>query len=176
MSLINPIKVCLLFNSMRKGAVTNLYLSLLSHADHKRYTYEIYALETAEFSMKNEFEKIGVSVYEPDTKQLLYRLISFMHWLKTHKPNIVHSHLSKANFFGPIAAGLSGIHIRIVTHHTVKSGYSIAIKTAIRFANRFCSAKTFVSQAVKQSYLNWKKSNVERVIYNGVDIHEIKNN
>jgi len=110
---------------MRRGAVTNLYLSLMTYANHSIYHYQIYTLEKAEFSLKSEFEKMGINVNEPTISLgIITRCISFIAWLMFHRPQIVHSHLSKANFIGPFSSFMSRIPIRIVTHHTIKSGYS----------------------------------------------------
>jgi len=41
--------------------------------------------------------------------------------------------------------------------------------------NNICTAKTFVSQTVMESFSHWRQTKFDRVIYNGIDVMELSN-
>lgn len=127
------------------------------------------------------FRDAGLDVRDLRRKGLVNPLIvkDLISEFRNYSPDIVHTHLQKADFYGRLGAVFSGVKNICSTYH----GYSTSHKTAsdeqpglldkldditIRISN---SRLIAVSESVKHFLINRSQHNKDRVciIYNGID-------
>jgi Glycosyltransferase len=130
------------------------------------------------------FENMGVNVYNLAERGLFNPKIYFKlkKVLKELDPDIVHTHLLKADFYGRLAAKKNGVKHIISTCHNDSTIHKRSANPDRKnifdridnFILDFTNSNVIcISQKVK-NYLSWRKSNLDMsrvdVIYNGIDI------
>ncbi|MCC6885646.1 glycosyltransferase family 4 protein [Ignavibacteria bacterium CHB1] len=130
------------------------------------------------------FENMGVNVYNLAERGLFNPKIYFKlkKVLKELDPDIVHTHLLKADFYGRLAAKKNGAKHIISTCHNDSTIHKRSANPDRKnifdridnFILDFTNSNVIcISQKVK-NYLSWRKSNLDMsrvdVIYNGIDI------
>lgn len=167
------IKIVYIINSFALGGAEKLLLNFCRALDKNKFEIAICTV-TGGGPLEEEFEKLGVQIkiFSKKNKLGLGVIWQIKYFLKEFRPQIVHTHLFAADFWGKLAAILAGVPVIITTEHSVnlEEGW---LKEQIK---RLLSLKTdmtvAVSNAVKDFYVNKVGLNAKKmvVIYNGVDI------
>lgn len=181
----NKIKIIHVISNLSLGGAQILLLDILKNLK-KKNDLEIYliAIDSGEYIEK--FEKNGISVI--DLKEIglinLNVLSKLKKILKDIKPDIVHTHLLKADFYGRIAAKQSGVPVIYSTCHNYSShhkGADINKKTIFDFIDNsvisYSKSNLIAISEIVRKYLINRKSEFEKiteVIYNGLDISKEK--
>ncbi|WP_214844327.1 glycosyltransferase family 4 protein [Exiguobacterium sp. s150] len=166
-------KIVYIINHFRPGAIPNILKDIAPHISNE---FDVKVLSLQKFnkepSLFDEFEKIGVEVQSLNVNKC--QLISTFHklrqFIREQKPDIIHSHLGRADFFSAICKNRSSR--LITTFHSMQSNYNHITKLSYYFTNRLADHRTSVSDAVRDS---WKSnsSNCDNItIYNPVSIND----
>lgn len=169
-------------NLSQGGAQVLLYDILINLKKKNEFDIKVITIDSGEYIKK--FEEAGIKVIDLKKKGLLNLniLSDLKKILKELKPDIVHTHLNKADFYGRIAARQVGVRIifstchNYSTHHNgaainKRSFFDIIDNFVIKYSN--CNLIA-ISNVVKQYliYRNAEFGKITQVIYNGVNIEK----
>jgi glycosyltransferase involved in cell wall biosynthesis len=126
--------------------------------------HEVFIITSNNEAFKDFLKKNGLSFYISDMffKFDILSILKIAHFVKKHKIDIIHTHLSKANVIGALAGRISNIKSVSTAHGINKKGQYIYSDKVI------CVSKAVVqnlaSQGVKEDRLC--------LIYGGIDINK----
>lgn len=179
------IKIVYIISHLNTGGAQILVLDILKHLKQKRdLSISIISIDSGEYI--NVFKKEGIETIDLGEKGLVNAKIYFKlkKILNSIKPDIVHTHMLKADFYGRIAAKHAGVKViystchNYSTHHkgadvNKQSVFDIIDNFVISYSNSHLIA---ISEIVKKYLINRKSNYVKitEVIYNGVDIGKEK--
>ena len=132
---------------------------------------------TGSAPLLTKFEEKGVPVKKlPMKGRVSYRTYSDLTaYLNAEEPDIVHTHLYRADIYGVLAARKAKVPVVISTKHNTdefrkKGGLWVFID---RVSMKRCSKLIAVSNAIKDFFIKYEKApeNNWVVIYNGVDLN-----
>lgn len=181
------------------GSAKNTYLSLLG-LKKKGYDLSLVSGASLESEMKHEeYEATEIDIQKLKSEGIdfircssLVRRIHFANdfkaflslWkiFKKNKPQIIHTHSSKAGLLGRIAAKLAGVPARVHTPHGhVFQGYFGPVKTRFfifleRRATRLTDRIIALTQREKEDYVKFKiaKQNKLAVIHSGIELDKYR--
>lgn len=150
---------------------------LAQNLDHQRFELGICVNEYQGNCFGEKFEKLGARIFNLDIKPGLgsshRQIMGLCRFFKQYKPDVVQTHVLKANLFGTIAARMAGVPVVITTEMTLKDTASTALR---RFRDRLLqpfaafminrSDKFMVtSEYIKRQWINRKNSDRLEVIY-----------
>lgn len=178
---MNKIKLIHIISNLSLGGAQILLLDILKNLQKdEQMEIKVICLDSGEF-VRN-FTECGIDVIDLKEKGLLNFKILFKlkKILKDINPDIVHTHLNKADFYGRVAAKLCGVKHIFSTCHNYSSHHEGADINTISLFDRIDNAVikytdsyiVAISEIVKRFILNRDgnfKSRTE-VIYNGIDI------
>ncbi|HAY32787.1 MAG TPA: glycosyltransferase [Ignavibacteria bacterium] len=178
---MNKIKLVHIISNLSLGGAQILLLDILKNLKKdERIDIKVICLDSGEF-VRN-FSESGIEVIDLKEKGLLNIKILFKlkKILKNLNPDLVHTHLNKADFYGRVAAKLSGAKHIITTCHNYSSHHEGADINSISVFDRIDNAVikytdsyiVAISEIVKRFILN-RNSNFKsrtEVIYNGIDV------
>jgi len=184
--LNKKIKIVYIISNLGLGGAQVLVFDILNNLIKKDdLDLSVITIDSGDYIEK--FEKAGIKLYDLKEKGLINPFIFFKmkKVLKDLKPDIVHTHLLKADFYGRLAAKKAGVPLIISTIHaysTRHTGADIKNKSLNdrldNFAIKYSDCKLIaVSKIIKEYLVNRDESfekNTE-VIYNGVNIEKSKN-
>lgn len=170
------------------GSAENTFLTLKG-LDKSRYEVSLIAgpVEDPSQDRRKQIEESGVNDIEvPQLRRninLFYdfpALLKIRRLLKREKPDIVHTHTSKAGLLGRLAARLAGVPSIIHTPHGhVFFGYFGALKTRIfilfeKLASRITDRTIALTPREKADYLSYKVTGEDKlvVIPSGIELHK----
>ena len=179
--MINKIKVVHIISNLNiGGAQILLYDILKSLKEHTDLDLSIITIDSGEYIKK--YNDAGLKVIDTEEKGLVNPKIYFKlkKILKSIGPDIVHTHLNKADFYGRIAAKRAGVPLIISTCHnysTTHTGADINKKSFFDVIDNFVinyskSSLIAISKLVKQYLIkrNPAYGKITEVIYNGLDV------
>lgn len=169
-----------IISNLSLGGAQTLLFDIISYLNLKNDIENyVVTIDSGEY-MSKFFDK-GFNVIDLKEKGLINPKIYFklMKTLKKLKPDIVHTHLNKADFYGRIAAKHAGVPLILSTCHnysTTHTGADINKKSLFDYIDNFVIKYTdsymiAISQLVYKYLINRNpkfKSKTE-VIYNGVN-------
>ncbi len=164
-------KLLYVVNVFRDAAVPNILLDIVPFL-LGQYEIRVLSLETPDWDSNAvaSLRGAGVPIDSLDCSRFgiaraFFRLRAY---ILHHTPDLVHSHLGRADILTPLAAPRGTATIS--TLHNVKRGHSIATRIAYRVVDRCIDYRTAVSCTVKDSW--YKTGTIKapcKVIYNPVD-------
>lgn len=100
-------------------------LNILAHnMDHTKYELGICVYEYNENDFGKKFQELGGKIYNLNIPSRVYNkhqeFLSLYRFFKEEKPDIVQTHVLKANLYGTIAARLARVPVVIATEMTLK--------------------------------------------------------
>ncbi len=150
---------------------------LAQNLDHQKFELGVCVNEYQENSFGNKFEGLGAKIFNLDIKPGLgynYRqILELSRFFKQYKPDIVQTHVLKANLFGSIAAKMAKVPAVITTEMTLKDTAPTAMKrlrdcfiqpAALFMINR---ADKFMvtSEYIKRQWTGFKTNDRLELIY-----------
>lgn len=168
------IKIIYIINSFVLGGAEKMLLNLCRGLDKEKFDISVCSV-TGGGVLANEFEKnnIKVKIFKKQGKVGLGVILQIYRFLKEEKPQIVHTHLFSADFWGKVAAIFAGVPVIITTEHSVNLDEKW-LKQKIKWLLSFFTYKIVaVSNGVREYYVSKVKINENKfiVIYNGVDLN-----
>lgn len=168
-------KILYLCESLKIGGAEQLILTTLKYLDRNKFYPVVYCIEDRG-ELADEIKNIGINVNNLNKKLYLWNILIIFDLLRIfnkEKPDILHTHLFYANYFGRIAALFFRIPIVIITEHGTYSNFKRFYHYWIdSFLVLFTDKIIAVSYAVKRYILKHSiiPSSKITVIYNGVDM------
>lgn len=155
------VKVFHLITSLNIGGTERFLLTVLKNLQEK-YDFTVGCLKERG-QIADEIEKLNISVIK-------FNFLSLIKYLKKNKPQIIHTHLYRANILGRLAGKLAGISTIISSQRSIdgwKRFYHIWLD---KWTANFCNLIIANSQAAKNILITREKIPPEKiiVIYNGV--------
>jgi len=179
--LKDKIKLVHIISNLSLGGAQVLLFDIL-HYLSKKNDLEIYVITIDSGEYIEKFKKAGIKVFDLMEKGLVNPKIYFKmkKLLKYLNPDIVHTHLNKADFYGRIAAKKTGVKLIYSTCHNYSTHHKGADvnKTSIfdyidNFVVKYSGSYLIaISEIVKKYLINRDKrfDSITDVIYNGVNI------
>ena len=175
-----------IISDLGPGGAQVLLFDILNNLDQQGdLNFSVITINSGEYI--EQFERSGIKVYNIKEKGLLNPKIYFKlkKLISEIDPEIVHTHLHKADFYGRIAAKNCKIPVIISTCHNYSTSHNSANENKITFIDRIDdlvikyseSYIVAISKVVQKYLINRNKSheNIIKVIYNGVNIQKLKN-
>lgn len=175
------IKVIHIISNLSIGGAQLLLFDIIKNLQKEDVEIEVITIDSGSYIEK--FEKAGIIVHDLKCKGLINPAIFFKlkQILKVLKPDIVHTHLLKADFYGRIVSKQLKIPIIFTTCHNdstthkqnkknKKNIFDLIDNWVIDYTN---SSIIAISERVKQFLINRKDSKLSqkiKVIYNGIEI------
>jgi len=170
------------------GSAENTFLTLKG-LDKSRYEVSLIAgpVDDPSQDRRDQIEESGVRYIQvPQLRRNIHlfydftALLKIYRFLKREKPDIIHTHTSKAGLLGRLAARLARVPSIIHTPHGhVFFGYFGALKTKIfilfeKLASRITSKIVALTPREKSDYLSFKVTSEEKlaVIPSGIELHK----
>ncbi len=183
--MITKIKLVHIISNLSQGGAQLLLFDILKNLKSKKdLEITVITLDSGEYIGK--FDSEGIKTFDLNLKGLVNPRIYFKlkKFLKDLNPDIVHTHLHKADFYGRIAARHLKVPVIISTCHNYstshknadmskRSFFDIVDNFVIRHSGSYLIA---ISGVVKEYLIRRDKELVHKteVIYNGVDISKEK--
>lgn len=170
---MNKINILYIIWSLGLGGAEKVVIDLCKKIDKDKFHPTVCCLNDKGV-FADELEDVGIEViplykkpkFDPYIICKIYKLI------KNKQTDLVHTHLWTANFWGRIAAKLSGVKVIVITEHNVdvwkKRTHFWADKLLSFITNKIIA----VSNKVKEFYIKMTKISPDKfiTIYNGVDL------
>lgn len=114
-----------IISSMEIGGAQQLLLDLCVETRERGHQVKVLALRGG--PMTAEFRREGVEVEELPDHGLcsLLTLLELVAWLRHDRPDLVHTHLGKADGYGRVAARLAGVRAVVSTVHNIEKWKSL---------------------------------------------------
>ncbi len=173
------IRVLHLISTLGLGGAEQLLLTTAKHLDRSQYALRVIAL-SAPLDLAPDFERIGIPVEHLglrgslDWHRGLFRLAGR---LKSYRPQILHTHLPYANFYGRLAGLMAGVPIFATTLHSTEYSHweSTRLRFRVRRAIDVAAARWLpihylsISECVKEDYRRHVGLSDVDVLYNYID-------
>lgn len=178
-------KIVHIISNLSLGGAQTLLFDIVNNLRLKEDTeVTVITLDSGEFVKK--FKEAGINVIDLNEEGLVNVKIFFKlkKVLKELNPDIVHTHLLKADFYGRMAAKHAGVPVIYSTCHNYSSHHKGADidKTSVfdlidNFVIRYTKSNLIAISEIVKKYLINRKScfeNITEVIYNGVNTEKEK--
>lgn len=176
----NKLKIVYIISHLNIGGAQTLVFDILKYLNKKKdLDISIITIDSGENI--NKFRSEGINIINISEKGLVNPKIFFKlkESLRKIKPDIVHTHMLKADFYGRIAAKQVGVPLIYSTCHNYSSHHKGADVNKISIFDKIDNAVIFYSDSkliaiseIVKKYLvnrNEKFKAITEVIYNGVD-------
>lgn len=167
-------KILYLIENLKIGGAEQLLLTTVKYLNRHKFYPVVYCLcEKGEIGQ--EIERLGIRVEALNERTNLWNFTlvrKIRHVLKAERPDILHTHLFYANYFGRLSAILAGKPVVVITEHGTHSNFKCFYHHWIDFILSFFTSKIIaVSKAVKEYLASHTliPENKITVIYNAVD-------
>ncbi|MBN1326231.1 glycosyltransferase [Candidatus Falkowbacteria bacterium] len=168
------IKIIYIVNSFVLGGAENMLLHLCRAINKEKFEIFVCSVNGGGI-LASEFEKIGIKpkIFKKKSKIGLSVIWEIYKFIKEVKPQIVHTHLFAADFWGKIAAILAGVPVIVTTEHSVNLDENWLKQKIKWFLSFFTDKIVAVSNGVRYYYIQKVKINKDKfeVIYNGVNLN-----
>lgn len=178
-------KICVLHVAEAAGGVERYLETLFKYTDHNQVENILICSQNYDYErIKQLADRVIVikMAHQIDSKADFKSIKAIRHYIEQIKPDIVYAHSSKAGALARIAD--LGINNKVIynPHGWAFNMQQSAKKKEMykwveRISAHFCDKIVCISDAERESALREKicKSNKLQVIYNGIDLEEIKN-
>ena len=167
------IKILHIINSLGIGGAEVQLINLIRNLDDSNFSSTVCCVASGG-PLANELEKLGINVvvlgqkrkFDPRVLLPLYR------FMKKEHVDIVHTHLSRANLWGRIAARLAGVPVIITTEHGLNLWKNSIHITVNRILSEFTDQIIAVSDAGKRIRIQRERIKPKKLvtIHNCVDL------
>lgn len=168
------IKITHIIGRLGFGGAERLLLDLCRKIDKSKFAVSVLVLQENN-PMAGLFEEAGVDVvYFHKKSKLDFGIVRRVaNHLRAEKPDIVHTHLFSADYFGGKAARLAGVTQTISTKHDILSEGAWRDYLGRRSRQQFRKIIA-ISQATRDYLIREEKIPLEKiiVIYNGVEANK----
>lgn len=162
--------------SFKPGAIPNIFSEILPYII-KYYKVSIIVFEEepdiySEYSM---IKNLGINFYFLKCKkwQICKTYITLRRCIKSIQPDIIHSHLGRADIISTLANWKKIPHIG--TFHSVRKNFSPVTLLMFKIIDPLIDIRTGVSQTVIDDfYISFFLKSLHRVIYNPVSANRLK--
>ncbi|MCK5146605.1 glycosyltransferase [bacterium] len=118
---MNKIRIAYVINNLTVGGAEKLLLNTIQVLDQSQFEIHVIPL-LSPLTLLDQFVTTGAMVHPINMKNkrdctCLFKLI---HYFKKNKIEIVHTHLTEADFWGRLSAILAGIPIILATEHSIE--------------------------------------------------------
>ncbi len=172
---MKKIKIIYIIPALDFGGAERIIVDIIKNLNQEKFIVKIICMKRSGF-WGIELKNYGISLILLGQKNgtSLTSLIRLIKILKQENPDIVHTHLFGADFYGSIAARLAGIKYVVSTEHNLN--YSEGkIKSIIKiFISKLFNNIIVVSGAVKIYIMKnyFVKAEKILIIYNGIDVNK----
>lgn len=177
-----PLRVLHLIDTLRPGGAERLVLTTVKHLDPERFTSVVVTLFPP-LDLKEDLERLGVLVHYLGLRGPLdWRrgVLALAGLLWQYRPDILHTHLLYANFYGRLAGLLTRVPSIVTSLHHLDYTHWTSDRLRFRFrkfadrtAGRLLNTSFIaVSQAVRDDYVRHFGLKGVEVIYNYLDLAE----
>jgi L-malate glycosyltransferase len=171
------IKIIYITGPLVFGGAERFNIDLVNNLDKNIFDPQIISIHNKDF-VGEEFDKQGLKIkkFIKKYKIDLGLIFKLRKYLKSEKPDIIHTQLFAGDAWGRIAAILAGVPAIVLTEQNVTSN-DIWLRRKVKYILSFFTHKTFaISQGVKESMIKEGISTKKlQVIYNGIEIDKFKN-
>lgn len=165
------IKIMQLIPTLGLGGAERVVVDLAKNLDREKFSVKVVCLKSlGELAADLSAAGISVELLGRPSAPIIFSFFKLIKFLKRERPDIVHTHLFGADFYGRLAARLAGVKIIVSTEHNLNFAEGFLKKIAKSATGRLANSIIAVSSAVKD-YLIKKEgisANKIKVIYNGV--------
>lgn len=173
------LRVVHLIDTLRPGGAERLVLTTVKHLDPQRFRSVVVALFPP-LDLKKDLERVGAPVqYLGLRGPFDWRrgVLSLAGLLRRYRPDILHTHLLYANFYGRLAGFLARVPVIVTTLHHLDYTHWTSDRPRFKFrkfvdrvAGRLLNAGFIaVSRAVRDDYARHFGLRDVEVIYNYLD-------
>ena len=167
------IRVCLVVNSLLFGGVEKVIENYLKGFNTKEFEFSIISQDDASKECIEYFKSLGFQVFivTHKRKNFIKNFTEIKKIIKNENYDIIHSHMSKTNFYVLKIAKQYGVKTRINHYHNVFEGNFIKIqvtKCLNRLCDKYATDNIFCSEAVEKLLGKYKKPGF--VLYNAIEI------
>lgn len=168
------IKVTHIIGRLTYGGAEKLLLDLCRKIDKDKFEVSVVVLQDNN-PLAEAFENAGIKLeYFHKKNKLDFGIVNRVaKYLQEEKPDVVHTHLFGADYWGGLAAKKAGVKKIISTKHDVLDEGFLRSYLG-RKTRRTFDKVVAISKATSEFLIEKEKIDVERVqvIYNGIDVHK----
>lgn len=168
---MGKIKIIHIIGKLQMGGAERLLYDLCRKMDKERFSVRVVTVHGGGAAQKL-FEQAGIPVmnFEKKGKWDFAAIDALADYLRSERPDVVHTHLFAGDFWGGIAARRAGVNTLISTRHDVlKEGWPRDFLG--RIARRKCDKVVAISQFIFDHIVKKEGIAFEKVetIYNGIE-------
>ncbi len=174
---MSKIKIIHIISSLNIGGAEALLFDLVENMNRDKFDIKILCFfKQGGFVNKFVNSDINITFLEEERKSYIKLFPKIINFLKEEKPDVVHTHLFGADFFGVFAAKFAKIKNIVSTEHNLNKGEgylkNICKFISIRFVKKIISISNAVKVYINKHYFVFGKK--IRVINNFVEIDKWK--
>jgi glycosyltransferase involved in cell wall biosynthesis len=167
-----PTRVLHVIGQIGVGGCEKQLLELIRRADRDRYQFGLCYYSPDSESMVRQFTEAGVQLFYVDKfggSSTWHFFRSLRQTIRQFNPDIIHTWLYSANFWGRVAGRSLGIRRLIASERSIMTSYPLAARLAERLLR--CTVWTANSQAGAQRVRGFLGVRAQRmkVLYNAVE-------
>ncbi|MFH0779963.1 MAG: glycosyltransferase [Parcubacteria group bacterium] len=167
------IKIIYIIGRLSVGGAEKLLLDFCRKINKDEFDVSVVVLQN-DNPLASQFEEAGVKLkfFHKRSKRDFKVVNQLAEYLQTEKPDIVHTHLFTADFFGGKAALKAKVPVIISTRHQILSEGFPRKQLSRRMRRKFTKVVA-ISEAVRSALIKEEKLPFEKVelIYNGIDVN-----
>lgn len=175
MSKDQKIKIIHIIPTLDFGGAERLVIDIIKNLDQEKFIVKLICLKRFD-TLGLELKNYGVPLILLEQKHGIsfISLIKLIKILKQERPDIVHTHLFGADFYGSIAARLAGVKYLVSTEHNLNYSEGFIKKIIKIFISKLFNNIIAVSEAVKKYVIKnyYIKAEKLLVIHNGVEVNK----
>lgn len=169
-------KICFVINNINRGGAETMLLNLIKYLQQKDASLDIEVVILEDEQVLRPLfdeENIRVVLLPVLKKHPLSQLLSLYKYFRKSKPDVVHSHLLKADLVALPAAYFARVKKRYSTIHSMEESRNKRERVSRIMVNTFAQSIIMVSQSAQRHFEKngeYKKSKMQ-VIYNAAGFH-----
>lgn len=172
-------KIFIIIDNLAAGGTQRQIIEYLKCADCEKFIIKIISLDTASNLLAKDVSDLGYEVIEIDHKGFfnLSTIIKLVNLFIKEKPDIVHTYLYTADFYGRLAAKLAGVKIIISSVRNIQLWKKWHHILADRILAKFTDKITINAERIRLFLVKKERIDPEKIItiYNGKDLQRFKN-
>ncbi|MBT4722615.1 glycosyltransferase [Candidatus Falkowbacteria bacterium] len=169
------IKLTHIIGSTEFAGAERFLLDICKKIDKDNFLLDVVILKKSNKELTQALQEAGISfrVIDKRSKFDVKIIDRVADYLKQTKPDIVHTHLFTADFWGAMAARQANVKKIVSTRHALLSEGTVRDKLAIKSRSKMDKIVA-ISNAVRDFMINKEKVDIDKVelIYNGIDMNK----
>jgi len=174
------LKILLIIDSLGYGGAETQAIELAKSIDKNKFNLKVISLDKDRRDLLPELvhNNISVSLIDQKGKFCIPTFINLFKIIRKEKPDIIHTYLFTASFYGRIVGKLLGVPIIIHSERSPenwkKKSYILADRLLAKWTSHFLAN----AKIIKQSLISRERipEGKIRVIHNGIDLNKFNNN